>query len=47
MPWIAYLALLMIAILVLQVLGAEWSFERALERQAEAEHQADPTARTS
>jgi hypothetical protein len=45
MPWIAYLALLMIAMLVLQVIGAEWNFERALERRAEADQRGDPAAR--
>lgn len=34
MPWIALLALLMIAMLVLNVIGAEWNFRRSLERRA-------------
>lgn len=34
MPWIALLALLMIAMLLVSVMGAEWNFRRSLERRA-------------
>ena len=42
MPWIAMLALLMIAMLLLSVLGAELAFRRNLERRERIEARRRP-----
>jgi hypothetical protein len=45
MPWIAFLALLMVAMLILSALGAEINFRRALDRRERIEARRRAAAR--